>query len=51
MTEYAAQVIDLQKYYDLGPVVVKALRGVSIDFPKGDFVAIMGHRGAARVHS
>ena len=40
--EFAAQVVDLQKHYDLGSVVVKALRGVSIDFPHGDFVAIMG---------
>ncbi|MCA9035202.1 MAG: ABC transporter ATP-binding protein [Planctomycetaceae bacterium] len=46
--EMAAQVIDLQKHYDLGPVVVKALRGVSIDFPKGDFVAIMGSSGSGK---
>jgi len=44
----AAQVIDLQKHYDLGSVVVKALRGVSIDFPKGDFVAIMGSSGSGK---
>lgn len=44
--EFAAQVINLQKHYDLGPVVVKALRGVTIDFPKGDFVAIMGSSGS-----
>lgn len=44
----AAQVIDLQKYYDLGPVVVKALRGVTIDFPEGDFVAIMGSSGSGK---
>ena len=46
--EFAAQVIDLQKHYDLGPVVVKALRGVSIDFPHGDFVAIMGSSGSGK---
>lgn len=46
--EYAAQVIDLQKHYDLGSVVVKALRGVSIDFPHGDFVAIMGSSGSGK---
>lgn len=48
MSELAAQVIDIQKHYDLGPVVVKALRGVSIDFPKGDFVAIMGSSGSGK---
>jgi len=47
-TELAAQVVDLQKHYDLGSVVVKALRGVSIDFPRGDFVAIMGSSGSGK---
>ncbi|MEZ6126972.1 MAG: ABC transporter ATP-binding protein [Planctomycetaceae bacterium] len=46
--EFAAQVINLQKHYDLGSVVVKALRGVSIDFPHGDFVAIMGSSGSGK---
>jgi len=46
--ELAAQVIDIQKHYDLGSVVVKALRGVSIDFPHGDFVAIMGSSGSGK---
>jgi putative ABC transport system ATP-binding protein len=44
----AGQVIDLHKYYDLGTVVVKALRGVSLDFPEGDFVAIMGSSGSGK---
>ncbi len=45
---YAAQVIDLHKYYDLGEVVVKALRGVSLDIPNGDFIAIMGSSGSGK---
>ena len=44
----AAQVIDLQKFYDLGPVIVKALRGVSLDIPQGDFIAIMGASGSGK---
>ncbi|MBL8818278.1 MAG: ABC transporter ATP-binding protein [Planctomyces sp.] len=48
MTKFAAQVVDITKFYDLGPVVVKALRGVSIDFPQGDFVAIMGSSGSGK---
>ena len=44
----AGQVVELQKHYDLGSVVVKALRGVSADFPEGDFVAIMGSSGSGK---
>jgi len=47
-TELAAEVVDVQKHYDLGAVIVKALRGVSVQFPKGDFVAIMGSSGSGK---
>ena len=46
--EYAAQIIDLHKEYDLGPVKVHALRGVSIDIPNGEFLAIMGTSGSGK---
>ena len=46
--ELAANVIDLHKHYDLGTVLVKALNGVSLEFPKGDFVAIMGSSGSGK---
>jgi len=46
--EYAAQIIDLHKEYDLGPVKVHALRGVTIDIPNGDFLAIMGTSGSGK---
>lgn len=45
---YAAQLIDLTKFYYLGDNVVRALRGVSADFPMGDFVAIMGSSGSGK---
>jgi putative ABC transport system ATP-binding protein len=45
----AARVIDVHKDYVLkGGIVVRALRGVSIDFPEGDFVAVMGASGSGK---
>jgi putative ABC transport system ATP-binding protein len=43
-----AKLIDMHKYYDLGSVVVKALRGVSLEIPEGDFIAIMGSSGSGK---
>ncbi len=45
---FAAQVVNIEKDYMLGSVPVRALRGVSIDFPHGDFVAIMGSSGSGK---
>jgi putative ABC transport system ATP-binding protein len=44
----AAQLIDLHKDYHLGEHIVRALRGVSVDIPEGDFVAIMGQSGSGK---
>src|SRR3984957_17916640 len=49
MPKLSAQVVNITKDYVLGGgVVVHALRGVSIDFPEGDFVAIMGASGSGK---
>lgn len=48
MSGIAAEVINLQKRYFLGPVTVDALRGVDLKFPQGDFVAIMGTSGSGK---
>jgi putative ABC transport system ATP-binding protein len=44
----AARVEDLRKDYPLAGEVVHALRGVTLDFPKSDFVAIMGPSGSGK---
>jgi putative ABC transport system ATP-binding protein len=44
----AAQLVDIQKHYHLGEHTVRALRGVSADFPEGDYVAIMGASGSGK---
>ena len=47
-SDVAARLVDLEKFYDLGTVVVKALRGVTLEIPNGDFVAVMGSSGSGK---
>jgi ABC-type antimicrobial peptide transport system, ATPase component len=47
-TMYAAQLTELMKTYYMGDNVVRALRGVTLDIPTGDFLAIMGSSGSGK---
>src|SRR5467141_422668 len=42
------RVEDAHKYYDLGETRVHALRGVSVEIKRGEFVAIMGASGSGK---
>lgn len=48
MTDAVISLRDIHKVYDSGAVRVHALRGVSVDIRRGEFVAVMGASGSGK---
>ena len=46
--QHAAQIIGVTREYELGAETVRALRGIQVDVPTGDYVAIMGPSGSGK---
>ena len=44
----AVETVSLEKVYGEGPTAIRALREVSLEFPKGEFAAIMGPSGSGK---
>ncbi len=42
------EVLDLKKYYKMGPVLVKALNGITLTIEDGEFLSIMGPSGSGK---
>ncbi|MBS7642406.1 MAG: ABC transporter ATP-binding protein [Candidatus Bathyarchaeia archaeon] len=46
--EYTVETEDLAKYYQMGPITIKALDGVSVKIRRGEYVSVMGPSGSGK---
>jgi len=46
--EYVVETENLAKYYQMGPVTVKALDGVNVKIRRGEYLSIMGPSGSGK---
>ena len=48
MADVAIKVVDLKKYYQMGEITVKALRGSNFEVYAGEFVVVLGPSGSGK---
>ncbi|MEM1507934.1 MAG: ABC transporter ATP-binding protein [Candidatus Bathyarchaeia archaeon] len=46
--EYVVETEDLAKYYQMGPITVKALDGVDLRIKRGEYISVMGPSGSGK---
>ena len=48
MAEYTVRTIDVKREYRIGNEVVRALKGVTVEIMRGEYISIMGPSGSGK---
>ena len=48
IAEYTVRTIDVKREYKMGTEVVRALKGVSVEIMRGEYISIMGPSGSGK---